>query len=186
MSTNDIKIIREALEEAKAIDERDNPSDPSLYTHQLQQALAALDRLEAQQPDIAKLIEAVTLMEAYEQAGGDNWWKAWDAVKYAAKSAAPAQQQPERLTDEEIVKISIRFANEFDGGLNRLGPKANCAGLISAALEHARDNGYIGGLSVEDATEVAYGHTSKWLDKTLSEAYKSELRASLTAKLNNR
>lgn len=48
MNTNDIKTIREALEEAVAIDKRDK-YEVSMYTEQLSKAIAALDRMEAQQ-----------------------------------------------------------------------------------------------------------------------------------------
>lgn len=51
--TNDVlpmndkmKTVREALEEAIAIDKRDNGSDPSMYTHQLEDALATLKSME--------------------------------------------------------------------------------------------------------------------------------------------
>jgi hypothetical protein len=43
-----MKTVREALEEAIAIDRRDNGGDPSMYTTQLEAAIAALDSMEAE------------------------------------------------------------------------------------------------------------------------------------------
>jgi hypothetical protein len=68
---DDIKTIREALEEAIAIDKRDNFDDPSLYTHQLEQAIAALDRLEAQQCGLTVDEAQECLVDHLAQYGAD-------------------------------------------------------------------------------------------------------------------
>lgn len=47
-----MKTVREALEEAIAIDRRDNGGDPSMYTTQLEAAIAALDAMEAEEGEV--------------------------------------------------------------------------------------------------------------------------------------
>lgn len=62
-TTNDVlpmndkmKTVREALEEAIAIDRRDNGGDPSMYTTQLEAAIAALDSMEAEEGEVVAWI----------------------------------------------------------------------------------------------------------------------------------
>ena len=51
------------------------------------------------------VIEAIELMEAYEQAGGDGWWKAWDKVKAAAKTSLPLVTAPKHLNLEDEARV---------------------------------------------------------------------------------
>jgi hypothetical protein len=102
----------------------------------------------------------------------------------AALDQLEAQQQPKRLTDEEIKAEMMRYDESLEQSTNFDATEVLQMGTAyGAGMRHARDSGYLGGLTVDEATEVAYRHTSEWLDKTLYEAYKSELRARLTAKL---
>jgi hypothetical protein len=61
------------------------------------------------------VIEAIELMEAYEQAGGDGWWKAWDKVKAAAKASRPSVTAAKHLNLEDEARVWYR---EYESDLD--------------------------------------------------------------------
>jgi hypothetical protein len=176
--------------------------------HRCQEALDALDQLETQQADIAKLIEAggamknaidhlIQVENSTEDDDGrfglDDLNGAWSSVgKYckawdAAKSAAPAQQ-PKRLTDEEIeraVRESIPEMSHVGLAPNDAAALKMARAFMERGLRYARDNGYIGGLSVDDAVKVAYDWFEGPIDNGPGSDY-DKLRARLTAKLQGK
>jgi hypothetical protein len=86
-----------------------------------------------------------------------------------------AQQQPKRLTDAEVDRIvNGQFTREIAYAIQREA--------WSSALRYARDNGYFGGLSVDDAVKVAYDWFEGPVDNGPGSDY-DKLRARLTAKL---
>jgi hypothetical protein len=85
-----------------------------------------------------------------------------------------AQQQPKRLTDAEVDRIvNGQFTREIAYAIQREA--------WSSALRYARDNGYFGGLSVDDAVKVAYDWFEGPVDNGPGSDY-DKLRARLTAK----
>jgi hypothetical protein len=194
MNANDIKIIREVLSISdnalRSYTIRDGAAGSakkrSTAIDGIASALAALDRLEAQQHDIAKLIEAGDSMFrelAHIYGSGITQMTAWTI----AKSAATAQQQPKRLTDDTARSLAKHF-NE----ILKEGHGFTKIQLFEAAIVYARDNGYLGGLSVEEVMEAL----GDWITdpmkdlpmewRQLAALGKDRFRARLTAKLNGR
>lgn len=172
MNTNDIKVIREATE---YIRDYAKSTSPELLSKYAEDAISALDRLEAQQPRVRYRSKVSGMWYETLEAAGDVDCVEVDGVGFCQENGAEcltSQQQPKRLTDEDIERIAnyeSEFPNHFGDG-----------------LRYARDNGYLGGLSVEEVEKVAL--TWLQLDCGISEAIDKEdmddLRARLTAKLN--
>jgi hypothetical protein len=129
-----------------------------------------------QQADIAKLIEAgdamvdcIKRLRALDLGANRpsfSYVEEWEA----AKSAAPAQQQPKRLTDEEIDSYARTYTHPYSTEIRR-------------ALIKFRDNGYMGGLSVGDAEQVVKEWCLDWCERVApDEKDWSDLRARLIAK----
>jgi hypothetical protein len=113
------------------------------------------------------------------KAVGDGWICAACETRYMPMSELDqlleAQQQPKRLTDAEVDRIvNGQFTREIAYAIQREA--------WSSALRYARDNGYFGGLSVDDAVKVAYDWFEGPVDNGPGSDY-DKLRARLTAKL---
>jgi hypothetical protein len=97
-----MKTVREALEEAIAIDRRDNGGDPSMYTTQLEAAIAALDSMEA---------EAGEVVDHNHPAWEDS--SELELAELAKATKAPivvvphpkAQEEEVELTEAEVERI---------------------------------------------------------------------------------
>lgn len=180
MNTNKelLSTIREALD--LVIGRADHRMESNTLhwstVHRCQEAIAALDQLETQQKP--------TDEQLYAQAMADVTPESLERMDRRAQAidANRAQQQPKRLTDEEIERIRLsrqredgRMASTKYGYGFRDGPR------------HARDNGYLGGLSVEEVIK----EVQDWAlgaDAAMYQPDESDfnrLRARLTAKLNN-
>jgi hypothetical protein len=214
-----LTTIREALDKSIADVEKawQRPSelyDPVEEERALlkaaKDALAALDQLEAHQADIGKLVDEVSntvqaVVAAFERKCGLSEYSdknkslvksmrdAADALLYgtytAAKSAAPAQQQPKRLTDEEIKAEMMRYDESLEQNTNfDVTEVLQMGTAYGAGMRYARDNGYLGGLSVEEVMsevhEALVAKGIKFSDKTLP--VEQDLRARLTAKLQGK
>lgn len=94
-----------------------------------------------------------------------------------------AQQQPKRLTDEVIDNYVRKYKHPYSTEIRR-------------AITHFRDNGYLGGLTVDEVMDVVltwhnYSDMSEEQaqelcgNETPEEAYE-DLHARLTAKMNER
>ena len=113
------------------------------------------------------------------KAVGDGWICTDCETRYMPMSELDqlleAQQQPKRLTDAEVDRIvNGQFTREIAYAIQREA--------WSSALRYARDNGYFGGLSVDDAVKVAYDWFEGPVDNGPGSDY-DKLRARLTAKL---
>jgi hypothetical protein len=106
MNTNDIEIIREALNGGKA-----SASTAAHffegYGHEknldrIDAALAALDQLEAQQRDIAKMEEVGDAMAKALWNPDRDYDATLRSAWNAAKSATPPQQQARHLTKDDV------------------------------------------------------------------------------------
>ena len=157
------------------------------YKDAFDKSMSAIDRLEAQQqPDIGKLIETGDAM-AYVLRGLSDVATILASAWHAAKSAAPSQQQPKRLTDEEIERIAVidNVDAEQAAYLEKIGKQGIYLDGMMHALRYTRDNGHIGGLSVDEAQECLVDHLTQY-GADWSEKARHSLRARLTAKLQGK
>lgn len=163
MNTNDIKVIREATE---YIRDYAKSTSPELLSKYAEDAISALDRLEAQQPRVRYRSQVSGLWYETLEAAGDVDCVEVDGVQFCQENGVKCltQQQSKRLTDEEIERIA-NYESEF--------PKH-----FGDGLRYARDNGYLGGLSVGELVSL-FDEIVK-----LDSQGRDVLRARLTAKLN--
>ena len=136
---------------------------------------AAKSAAPAQQPRVRYRSKVSGMWYETLEAAGDVDCVEVDGVQFCQENGVKCltQQQPKRLTDEDIERIA-NYESEF--------PKH-----FGDGLRYARDNGHLGGLSVEEVMEVialyfferhatAIGHKG-------SPIY-DDFRARLTAKAN--
>jgi hypothetical protein len=188
MNTNDINVIREAMEQAQKLAYIANHPTDFTYAQAAgqakhvnecsTQAIAALARLEAQQPRVRYRSQVSGMWYETLEAAGDVDCVEVDGVQFCQENGVKCltQQQPKRLTDEEIERL--RDEGEYMG--------EELAGFLSG-LRYARDNGYLGGLSVEDAMDVLEDAVNDMDDLRLGKREHMSLndyRTRLTAKLN--
>jgi hypothetical protein len=196
MNTNKelLSTIRDALD--LVIGQADHRMESNTLhwstVHRCQEAIAALDQLEAQQKP--------TDEQLYAQAMADVTPESLERMDRRAQAidANRAQQQPKRLTDEEIERI----LDEDDAEAERNGENDPSAYKNDEVYEmymerassykygkrdglrYARDNGYIGGLSVEEVMKEiqdwALGADAAMYQPDESDF--NRLRALLTAK----
>jgi hypothetical protein len=187
---------QEAAKVIEALNECRNQIEvPGSTYPKVQAALAILQAAKDRpQPAADRLIEAGDAMVAainkvaYDVGGLTSVW-------HAAKSAAPAQQA-KRLTDEEIGRVALTLypPDEVNDGCPWYGHRRAIEDTAcKVALRYARDNGYLGGLTVEEVMEVVTNaledhDNAEWRSPPIS--YNAErdrlLRARLTAKLNSK
>ena len=159
----ELRIIRQAAERANGV---------ARNGEQIRAILAALDRLEAQ-PRVRYRSKVSGMWYETLEAAGDVDYVEVGGVQFCQENTPKClTQQPKRLTDEDIERIA-NYESEF--------PKH-----FGDGLRYARDNGYLGGLSVEEVEKavIACAESASSLSSSLIYIELSDLRARLTAKLN--
>lgn len=135
---------------------------------------AAKSSAPAQQPRVRYRSKVSGMWYETLGAAGDVDCVEVDGVQFCQENTPKClTQQPKRLTDEDIERIA-NYESEF--------PKH-----FGDGLRYARDNGYLGGLSVEDAMDVLEDAVNDMDDLRLGKREHMSLndyRARLTAKLN--
>ena len=175
----ELRIIRQAAERANGV---------ARNGEQIRAILAALDRLEAQ-PRVRYRSKVSGLWYETLEAAGDVDCVEVDGVGFCQENGAEcltSQQQPKRLTDEELHRMSEQHARGLmDQGLPRHLAEARAIGWRDG-MKECRDHGYIGGLSVEEVEKavIACAESASSLSSSLIYIELSDLRARLTAKLN--
>lgn len=93
-------------------------------------------------------------------------------------------QQPKRLTVEEIERLADEAGYEMAASIasGRIKENPRPIDWIAFAIRYARDQGYIGGLTVDEAMEVARKADKDWHDYYDDEEFWSDLRARFTSK----
>ena len=201
MST-EYDIIREALEDSyqhflgmwQMATGPLTKADADVRINRNRDAMSAVDRLQAQQqPTLVGGggMTADEAMEIIDQATDEDLKRndpdLWERLRVefdfflsrkrdAAKSATPPQQQPKRLTDENIKSIvAIAFPTDTKTESIR-----GMEDGFAMGLRYARDQGYLGGLTVEDVMEIVGNwRRDNYMGLTRNEA-DQDLRGRLT------